>query len=196
MNTRPVRPVGKATRISRSVIGPLRLLASVRNSLARPSVLARRRAGRVRSAEACPSLRYGFPVLLGFWPHGITRCTHCVRCARTDAVSQITKRAGTRAGQKPAVLGGAYAQRPRPARRLAGGGCSYSAWRRKTGPSGPRAVRRPSDFWYSSMSAGATPSSGQARSTQAADFGSRFRAANRQLVHALRDARNRVEQLK
>jgi hypothetical protein len=160
-----------------SVGGPLRLLACVRNSLAPPSVLARRRAGRVRSAEACPSLRYGCPVLLGFWPHGITRFTHCVRCARTDAVSQMTKRAGTRAGQKSAVLGGAYALHPRPTHRLAVRGCCASSWRRNSGASGPRAAWRPSDFWYSSMSAGATPSSGQARSARKVDFESRQRAA-------------------
>jgi hypothetical protein len=159
-----------------SACGPLRLFVSVRNSLAPPPVLARRRAGRGRSAEACPSLRYGSPVLLGFWPHGITLFTHCVRCARTDAVSQMTKRAGTRAGPKPAVLGGAYAQRPRPARRLADRGCLSSSWRRTVAASGPRAVWRPSDFWYSSMSEGATPFLGQARTAQKADFEFRQRA--------------------
>ena len=133
------------------------------NSLAFRSVLARRWAGRVRSAEACPSLRYGFPVLLGFGSHRVTHSTHCVRCVRTDAVSQMTKRAGTRADPKPAVLGGAYAQRPRCTHRLAGGGCSSSSWRRNAGSTGPRALRRPCDFWYSSMSGGAAPSSGQAQ---------------------------------
>ncbi len=148
--------------------GPVRLSVGVRNSLALRSVLARRRAGRVRSAEACPSLRYGFPVLLGFWPHGITRYVHFVHCARTDAVSQMTKRASTRAGQKPAVPGGAYALRPQPAHRFAVG-CSCFAWQRNTGSTGPRAVRRPCDFWCSSMSAGAVPSSGQARTVHEAN---------------------------
>jgi hypothetical protein len=74
----------------------------------------------------------------------------------------MTKRAGTRAGQKPAVLGGAYALRPRPTRRLAGGGCSFSSWRRNTGSTGPRTARRRCDFWYSSMSAGAAAYSGLA----------------------------------
>jgi hypothetical protein len=164
-------------------VGPLRLLASVRNSLALRSVLARRRAGRGRSAEACPSLRCGCPVLLGFGSHRVTHSTRCARCVRTDAVSQLTKRAGTRADPKPAVLGGAYALRPRPTRRLAGGGCSCSWWRRTAGSSGPRAVWRPSDFWYSSMSEGATPSSGQARTAQKADFEFRQRAASRRPFH-------------
>jgi hypothetical protein len=81
----------------------------------------------------------------------------------------FTKRAGTRADPKPAVLGGAYALRPRPTHRLAIG-CSCFAWQRNTGSTGPRTVRRPCDFWYSSMSAGAAPFSGQARSTQQAAF--------------------------
>jgi hypothetical protein len=41
---------------------------------------------------------------------------------------------------------------------------------KNTGSTGPRAVRRRCDFWYPSMSAGAAPSSGQARSTRKADF--------------------------
>jgi hypothetical protein len=78
-------------------------------------------------------------------------------------VSQITKRAGTRADPKPAVLGGAYALRSRPARHLAVRGCWSSSSQSNTAGSGPRAVRRPSDFWYSSMSARATPFSGHAQ---------------------------------
>ncbi len=42
--------------------------------------------------------------------------------------------------------------------------------RRNTVSPGPRTVRRPSDFWCPGMSAGAAPSSGQARSTQKAGF--------------------------
>ena len=158
---------------------PVRPFVGVRNSLARLSVLARRRAGRGRSAEACPSLRYGFPVLLGFGSHRVTHFTRCARCVRTDAVSQFTKRASTRADPKPAVLGGAYALRPRPAHRLAGGGCSCSSWRKNTVPKGPSAAWRPCDFWYSSMSAGAAPLSGQARSTHKADFEFRQQAESR-----------------
>ncbi len=45
--------------------------------------------------------------MLGLRSHRETRFTHCVRCARTLAVSQITKRAGTRADLSPALLGGA-----------------------------------------------------------------------------------------
>jgi hypothetical protein len=190
------RPGGSRMKLSHPSVaaaGPLRPFAGVCNSLALRFALARRRAGRGRSAEACPSLRYGFPALLTFGSHRVTRFTHCVRCARTDAVSMFTKRAGTRADPKPAVLGGAYALRPRPARRLAGGGCSSSAWQRSTGSSGPRAVRRPSDFWYPSMSAGAVPFSGQTQSTHKADFEFRQRAANRRPRYASRAARSAVE---
>jgi hypothetical protein len=105
----------------------------------------------------------------------------------------FTKRARMRADPKPAVLGGAYALRLRPARRLAGGGCSYSAWRKNTGPSGPRAVRRPCDFWYSSMSAGAVPFSGQARSTHQPDFEFRQRAASALAFHAPRVAQSAMD---
>jgi hypothetical protein len=44
----------------------------------------------------------------------------------------------------------------------------YSTSQRETGSTGPRTVRRPRDFWYSSMSAGAAPFSGQARTMQTA----------------------------
>ena len=120
----------------------MRLLASVCNSLAVRSVQARRRAGRGRSAEACPSLRYGYPALLGFGSHRVTHFTRCARCVRTDAVSQRTKRAGTRADPKPAVLGGAYALRPRPARRLAGDDRSWGRVSGKPRASSPRLAAR------------------------------------------------------
>jgi hypothetical protein len=121
-----------------SADGPLRLLASVCNSLALRSVQARRRAGRGRSAEACPPLRYGCPVLLGFGSHRVTHFTRYARCVRTDAVSQRTKRVSTRADPKPAVLGGAYALRPRPTRRLAGGDRSWGRVFGKPRASSPR----------------------------------------------------------
>jgi hypothetical protein len=111
-------------------------------------------------------------------------------------VSQLTKRASTRAGQKPAVLGGAYALRPRPARRLAGRCCWLLGWRSNTGASGAKAVRRPSDFWYSSMSAGAVPLSGQARSAHKADFEFPQRADARTPFRTPCVARGAVEQLK
>ncbi len=38
-----------------------------------------------------------------------TRCTHCVRCARTDRGESVTKRAGTRADLSPALLAAAHA---------------------------------------------------------------------------------------
>jgi ResB-like family len=50
----------------------------------------------------------------------------------------MTKRAGTRAGPRPAVLGGAYAPRPRPARRLAGVACCLG--RHEFAHRGPRAA--------------------------------------------------------
>jgi hypothetical protein len=75
----------------------------------------------------------------------------------------FTKRVSTRADQKAAFLGGAYALRPRPTHRLAGDGCSSSGWQSTGASTGPRAVRRPCDFWYPSMSAGAAPLSGHAQ---------------------------------
>jgi hypothetical protein len=54
--------------------------------------------------------------------------------------------------------------------RANGDGAGYSWWRRTAASTGPRAARRPCDFWYSSMSAGAVPPSGQAQSTQREDF--------------------------
>ena len=48
--------------------------------------------------------------------------------------------------------------------------------KRHTDSPGPRTVRRPSDLWYPGMSAGAAPSSGQARSTQKADLEFRQKA--------------------
>jgi hypothetical protein len=79
----------------------------------------------------------------------------------------MTKHADTRAGQKPAVLGGAYALCPRPTHRLAVVAVGFAGWEEKPVRQGLRAVRRPRDFWYSSMSAGAAPLSGHARSSQA-----------------------------
>jgi hypothetical protein len=59
------------------------------------SARARRRAqGAGRgSCGARPSLREGFPAVLGLVARRVTRFVHCVHCARTDAASQFTKRA-------------------------------------------------------------------------------------------------------
>ena len=53
-----------------------------------------------------PSLRCGSPVLLGPEARGRTPSAHCVRCGRTAAASQFTKRAGARG------LGPCDARRP------------------------------------------------------------------------------------
>jgi len=59
-----------------------------------------------------PSLREGFPAVLGGRLRGITGCAGCASSARTDAANQITKRAA-RASPPPALLGAAQAP-PRP----------------------------------------------------------------------------------
>ena len=79
-----------------------------------------RRARTVRSASARRSpLRADSPSVLGPVARRATRCAHCVRCARTGAARQLTKRADAR-GHGPCVprrLAGAL----RPARaRLCG----------------------------------------------------------------------------
>jgi hypothetical protein len=51
------------------------------------------------------SLRSDCPVLLALRAHGKTRFVRFALCAQTVAVSQLTKRAGTRAAPKPALLG-------------------------------------------------------------------------------------------
>jgi hypothetical protein len=63
--------------------------------------------------------RADFAAVLGFRSRCETRCTHCVRCARTVAASQFTKRAGTRTDRNPALLAAAQAHRRTPAHGLA-----------------------------------------------------------------------------
>ena len=62
---------------------------------ARGCARARLGAGRCGAADATPAARVRCGAALG--SHRVTRCAHCVRCARTDAVSKLTKRVGTRA---------------------------------------------------------------------------------------------------
>jgi hypothetical protein len=51
-----------------------------------------------------PARSAGSAAVLGSRSHGATRCAHCVRSARTSVVSQITKRASTRADLEPPLL--------------------------------------------------------------------------------------------
>jgi hypothetical protein len=66
-------------------------------------------AGGCAPALGCgsPSLREGFPAVLGLIARRETRFTHCVRCVRTIATSQKLKRA-VRATMSPVLLGAAY----------------------------------------------------------------------------------------
>jgi hypothetical protein len=57
------------------------------------------------------SLRSDSAAVLGPRAHGVTRSVRCAHCARTDAVSQMTKRASTRAALGPVLLA-APLQRP------------------------------------------------------------------------------------
>ncbi len=80
--------------------------------IAKPWAGARWRFGA--AVGACGA---DFAAVLGFRSRRITRCAHCVRCARTDAASQFTKRARTRADRNPGLAG--RAGRKRPAARQA-----------------------------------------------------------------------------
>ncbi len=61
----------------------------------------------------------GSAAVLALGSHRVTRFTHFVRCARTDAVSMSTKRMSTCADPKTALLAVAYAAPHRPAPSLA-----------------------------------------------------------------------------
>ncbi len=98
----------KPVRLCTSDDGPLCAFATVRKCAWRWPV--REQGGGRGAVGAQPALALaarGFPAMLGLRSHRETRFTHCARCARTLAVSQITKRAGTRADLSPALLGGA-----------------------------------------------------------------------------------------
>ena len=100
-----------------SVCGPLPTL-SVRFAhtvgIAKPWAGARWRFGA--AVGACGA---DFAAVLGFRSRRITRFAHCVRCARTDAASQFTKRASTRADRNPALLAAAQARHRAPAHGFA-----------------------------------------------------------------------------
>jgi hypothetical protein len=73
-----------------------------------------------RACPACaagqarrPSLRAGFPAVLGLGARRATRFARCARYARTGAPSQFTKRAA-RAAPRPALLGAAHGPPRRP----------------------------------------------------------------------------------
>ncbi len=95
--------------------------ASLQPSLSalRAHIGASKGAGAQPAALRCwPSLREGSLRCSVSRPRRVTRYAHCVRCTRTDATSQLTKRAA-RAAASPALLGGAKARCRLPARAFA-----------------------------------------------------------------------------
>jgi hypothetical protein len=80
---------------------------------------AKARAGsRRRLDEAVGAFGTDSPALLGLMACRITHSARFARCVRTDAASQLLKRAA-RAAMSPAVLGVSYARRRPPARSFA-----------------------------------------------------------------------------
>ena len=80
---------------------------------------AKARAGsRRRLDEAVGAFGTDSPVLLGLLACRITHSARFARCVRTDAASQLLKRAA-RVAKSPAVLGASYARRRPPARSFA-----------------------------------------------------------------------------
>jgi hypothetical protein len=80
---------------------------------------AKARAGsRRRLASAVGACGTDFPVLLGRVACRITHSARFARCVRTDAASQLLKRAA-RAATRPAVRGASDAHRRPPARAFA-----------------------------------------------------------------------------
>jgi hypothetical protein len=83
------------------------------------SARAKARAGsRRRLDEAVGAFGTDSPPLLGLMACRITHSARFARCVRTDAASQLLKRAA-RAAMSPAVLGASYARRRLPARSFA-----------------------------------------------------------------------------
>ncbi|RCW63086.1 hypothetical protein DES41_1218 [Pseudorhodoferax soli] len=70
-------------------------------------LLAQEKVTKEKAAPVPPSLRWrsGQPAVLAAWAHCTTRTTHCVRSARTSAMSQLLKREVPRAAQSTALLG-------------------------------------------------------------------------------------------
>ena len=69
--------------------------------------IAQEKVTKEKATPVPPSLRWrsGQPAVLAAWAHCTTRTTHCVRSARTSAMSQFTKREVPRAAQATALLG-------------------------------------------------------------------------------------------
>jgi hypothetical protein len=103
-----------------SLNGPLREVATVRKyeCFAGRVPNARLGASRRWGADATPCCA-GFAAVLALGSRRKTRFTRCARCTRTDAASQLTKRASTRADPRAAFLAVAYAPQRRPAPCLA-----------------------------------------------------------------------------
>ncbi|RCW73966.1 hypothetical protein DES41_102283 [Pseudorhodoferax soli] len=69
--------------------------------------IAQEKVTKEKATPVPPSLRWrsGQPAVLAAWAHCTTRTTHCVRSARTSAMSQLLKREVPRAAQSTALLG-------------------------------------------------------------------------------------------
>jgi hypothetical protein len=69
--------------------------------------IAQEKVTKEKATPVPTSLRWrsGQPAVLAAWAHCTTRTTHCVRSARTSAMSQFTKREVPRAAQATALLG-------------------------------------------------------------------------------------------
>jgi hypothetical protein len=81
---------------------------------------AKPRAGvRWRATATVGAVGADCAAVLGFRSRRKTRFTHFVRCARTVAVSQFTKRARTRADRNPVLLAAAQAHHRTPTHGLA-----------------------------------------------------------------------------
>ena len=78
----------------------LRCVSARAASLPEP-VRGRAAAGGFTGAVGCA----GCPAMLGFMACRKTLFVRCAHCAQTDATSQMTKRANTRAAMKPVLLG-------------------------------------------------------------------------------------------
>jgi hypothetical protein len=110
----------KPLPISTTACGPLGAFANVCNSLcAKVCAQARLRAGQRRGSDATPRCA-GSAAVLAPGSRRITPSARCARCGRTDAASQFTKRASTRADPRAALLAVAYSPRHWPAHSLAG----------------------------------------------------------------------------
>ena len=84
-------------------------------------LLSPKKSKQKKATPSCrvPPLRCGQPAVLVAWAHCTTRTTHCVRSARTSAMSQSTKREMLRAAQSTALLGASTGGTPADARAIA-----------------------------------------------------------------------------